>query len=203
MTHLKHFSVWFLTVVLLASSGKAQERFWGGVWRDRTYVQSHRRDRGEHWKNWPPRGNANPRTRKLESTPGYSNQFTPDGDVDPALDRLRKRSLESLWRNRQIADESRRSSTEPANVRLPADARNRPTAQLSKESQLAQEFRAHQRKPQPQRTAIHFRERGSTATPSPELPWTSSGVNWFVSGYGERGHVDRGVNWGVGHSKRD
>jgi hypothetical protein len=203
MTHLRHFSVWFLAVVLLTSSGMAQERFWGGVWRDRTYVQSHRRAEGEHWKNWSPRGNVSPRTRKLESTPAYSNQFTPDGDVDPALDWLRKRSVESLRRSGQIANESRRRSTEPANARLPADNGTSLTAQLSKESRLAQEFRAHLRKPQPQRTAIHFREQGSTATPSPELPWTSSGVNWLVSGYGERGHVERGVNWGVGSSERD
>jgi hypothetical protein len=203
MTHLRHFSVWFLAVVLLASSGMAQERFGGGVWRDRTYVQSHRRTEGEHWKNWSPRSNVSPRTRKQESTPTYSNQFTLDGDVDPALDLLRKRSLESLRRNRQIANENRRRSTEPANTRLPADNRTRPTAQLSKESRLAQEFRAHLRTPHPQRTAIHFREQGSTATPSPELPWTSRGGNWFVSGYGERGNVERGVNWSVGRSKRD
>ena len=203
MTHLRHFSVWFLAVVLLASSSMAQERFRGGVWRDRTYVQSHRRAEGEHWKNWSPRGNVSPRTRKEESTPAYSNQFTLDGNVDPALDLLRKRSLASLRRNHQIANENRRRSTEPANASLPADNRTRSADQLSKESRLAQEFRAHLRKPQPQRTAIHFREQVSTATPSPELPWTSSGVNWFVSGYGERGNVERGVNWGVGRSKRD
>jgi hypothetical protein len=203
MIRLRHFSVWFLAVVLLASSGMAQDRFRGGVWRDRTYVQSHQRAERDHWKNWPPRSNVSPRTRKLESTPAYSNQFTPDGDVDPALDWLRERSLESLQRNRQIANESRRLSTERANARLPADNRTRPTAQLSKESRLVQEFRARLRKPQPQRTAIHFRDQDSTATPSPQLPWTSSGVNWFVSGYGERGNVDRGVNWGVGSSERD
>ena len=203
MTRLRYFSVWFLAVVFLAGSGMAEDRFWGGVWRDRTYIQSHHRAEPDIWKNWRTRGSVSPRTRKLESTPAYSNQFTPDGKVDPALEWLRERSLESLQQNRQIANESRSRSTERANGRLAADNRARSMAQPTKENRLVQEFRARLRKPQPEQTPIHFRDADNAATSDAQHPWTSNGVNWSVSGYGNRGNVDRGVNWSVGRTERD